>query len=60
MGGDEGGRVHFVLIVKPASITERGTGAVRNLRAYRRIGAGSIPGKCIVGLDTDGEEVAIV
>ncbi|KAK4446033.1 mitogen-activated protein kinase [Podospora aff. communis PSN243] len=60
MGGDEGARVYFVLIVKPASINERGTGAVRNLKAYKRVGAGSIPGRCILGLGKEGEEVAVV
>jgi len=60
VGGEEGARVHFVLIVKPASINERGIGAVRNLKPYKRIGAGSIPGRCIVGLGTDGEEIAVV
>jgi len=58
--GDEGARLHFVLIVEPASVTERGAGVVRNLRPCRRIGAGSLPGRCIEGLGTGGKEVAIV
>jgi hypothetical protein len=60
MGGDEGARVHFVLIVELATAAGRGTGAVRNLKAYRRIGAGLMPGRCILGLNSDGEEVAVV
>jgi hypothetical protein len=60
IGGDEGGRVNFVLIVKPAGISERGAGAVRNLKAYKRIGAGSIPGRCILDGEGDGEEIAVV
>lgn len=60
IGGEEGCRVHFVLLVTPAGINERGTGAVRNMRPYRRIGAGRIPGRCVVEREKEGEEVAIV
>ncbi|KAK3368274.1 hypothetical protein B0H63DRAFT_565004 [Podospora didyma] len=54
-------RTHFVLIVAPASIYNRGstTGASRNLKVYKRIGAGAVAGWCI-SLDGEGEEIAII
>ena len=58
--GDEGNRLHFVLFVAPAFIGRYSTRASQDLKVYNRIGAGSMVGRCIIGLGGGGDEVAIV
>jgi hypothetical protein len=60
-GGAE--RLHYVIVVSPATIRGRArarSGESRDLRRYHRVGAGVLAGRCIVKVDSDGEEIAVV
>jgi len=58
-GKDGKAKVHFVLIVTPTP-RRGGMGASRDLKTYKRVGAGSMLGRSILGLDGEGEEVVII
>ena len=58
-GKDDKAKVPFVLIVTPTP-RRGGMGASRDVKTYKRVGAGSMLGKSILGLDEEGEEVVIV
>lgn len=65
-GVDVRERLHYVVIVTPVMVSSRGgrgpgdTGASRDLKRYHRVGAGALPGRCIVNVKSEGEEIAIV
>lgn len=59
-------RMYFVLIVKPVvsagveNVQCVSEGELKDLKRYERIGAGSMVGRCILGLEGGGESIAVV